>query len=335
VTNACDPEHDDQIAYLLKLAGRRRSPGPDQMRRAREAARVEWIRTLRVRGRRRLVIAAAVTIATGALASATWLWPSRALPDVDPPEVATLQRSVGSVRVTDAAGRQRDSSIAGEAMRVRAGDRVEMAGPSRAAFELADGTSVRLGGGTLVGFESNERLELTRGVLYVDANPGRRTRAIAINTPFGMVSHVGTQFELRVQPDSLNVRVREGEVAVVVDGSSMRQTSRAGEALLISRGRAAVRSRIATSGPEWDWVTTIAQPFRLEGATVAAFLEWVSREQGWHWEYADAATKRRAERTVLHGSIEGLTPEEALAAVLPASGLTSRRDGDRLIVTSP
>ena len=32
VTNAYDPEHDDQIAYLLKLAGRRRSPGTDAMR---------------------------------------------------------------------------------------------------------------------------------------------------------------------------------------------------------------------------------------------------------------------------------------------------------------
>ena len=149
-----------------------------------------------------------------------------------------------------------------------------------------------------------------------------------------MVSHVGTQFELRLQPDSLNVRVREGEVRRV-DGGSTRQTSRAGEALLISRDRPDVRSRIATSGPEWDWVTTVAQPFTLEGATVSAFLEWVSREQGWRWEYADAATKRRAERAVLHGSIEGLTPEEALAAVLPASGLTSRRDGDRLIVSSP
>jgi hypothetical protein len=150
-----------------------------------------------------------------------------------------------------------------------------------------------------------------------------------------MVSHVGTQFELRLQPDSLNIRVREGEVSVVVDGGNTRRTSRAGEALFISRDRPDVRSRIATSGSEWDWVTTIAQPFTLEGATVSAFLEWVSREQGWRWEYADAATGRRAERAVLHGSIEGLTPEEALAAVLPASGLTSRRDGDRLIVSSP
>ena len=331
VTNAYDPEHDDQIAYLLKLAGRRRSPGTDQMRRAREAARVEWKRALQARGRRRLLMTVAATIAAGALASATWLWPSRALPDVDRPEVATLQRVVGSIRVTDADGRERDSRIDRQTMPVRAGDHVDVPAGSRAAFELVDGASVRLASATLVVFESNGRLELKRGVVYVDAIPGRRL-AVVVDTPFGTVSHVGTQFELRLQPASLNVRVREGEV--VVDDGGARQTSRAGEALLISRDRPPVRSTIATSGPEWDWVTTVAQPFTLEGATVSAFLQWVSREQGWRWEYADAATKRRAERAVLHGSIEGLTPEEALAAVLPASGLTSRRDGDRLIVGS-
>jgi ferric-dicitrate binding protein FerR (iron transport regulator) len=327
VPNAYDPEHDDQIAHLLKLAGRRRSPGTDQMRRAREAARVEWVRTLRARGRRRLVIAAAVTMAAGALASATWLWPSRLSPPGARPELATLQRMVGSLRLTDAAGRE---AIERET-RVREGDRVEMLARSRAAFALADGTSVRLASDTLVVFDAHDRLRLERGTIYVDSNPAHRAGATAVETPFGRVSHVGTQFELRLQPASLNVRVREGEV--VVTGRAGPLTSRAGESLLITRDRAAERSSIAISGPEWDWVTSIAQPFALEGSTVATFLHWVSREQGWRWEYADAATNRVAERAVLHGSIDGLTPEEALLAVLPASGLSSRRDGDRLIVS--
>jgi hypothetical protein len=72
--------------------------------------------------------------------------------------------------------------------------------------------------------------------------------------------------------------------------------------------------------------------FTLEGATVSAFLGWVSREQGWRWKYSDAATRRVAERTVLHGSIDGPASGEGLLAVLPASGLTSTLEDDRLLV---
>jgi hypothetical protein len=58
-----------------------------------------------------------------------------------------------------------------------------------------------------------------------------------------------------------------------------------------------------------------------------------SREQGLRWEYSDSSIKPRAERIVLHGSVDGLTPEETLDAVLPTCGLTTRRDADRLIVS--
>jgi hypothetical protein len=241
--------------------------------------------------------------------------------------LAVVQRAIGDVRVMSAAGPQ---GHAGTIQRLRAGDRVEVEEAGRAAFELFDGTSIRLAGGTSVLFESANRLELARGILYLDSNPARQAGSIAVDTSFGRVSHVGTQFELRMQQHSLSVRVREG--SVVVETPHERLTSKAGEALLITRDRRAERSTMPTSGPEWDWLATIARPFTLEGATVPAFLQWVSREQGWRWEYADAATRRQADGAVLHGSIDGLTPEQALAAVLPASGLTSTRKGDLLIV---
>jgi hypothetical protein len=65
---------------------------------------------------------------------------------------------------------------------------------------------------------------------------------------------------------------------------------------------------------------------------VIAFLDWVSREQGWRWQFEQPAMRGRVEQIVLHGTIDGLTPEEALAAVLPTCGLSFRQDGARLIV---
>lgn len=101
---------------------------------------------------------------------------------------------------------------------------------------------------------------------------------------------------------------------------------------MLSRSGPPVRATIPTSGPDWQWVTDLAEPFQLEGARVPAFLHWVSREQGWRWQPEDPRMLDRLEQIVLHGSIDALTPEEALSAVLPTCGLTFRLEGERLIV---
>lgn len=329
---ADEPEYDNQIAELLKLAGPRPSPGADRTRQARDAAHGEWMRARRARGRRRLLAAVATAAAVGAIGVGAWLWTTRPAPSAGRLELASLRQVIGSVRIIDPSGRPADVDSVGKGRRLAAGDRVEVGDRSRAAFELADGTSVRLAGTTRVTLDANNQLELERGTMYVDSNPALRTNTTRVATAFGTVSHVGTQFELRLLPDSLNVRVREGEV--VVESREAKLTAHAGEALLLARNAPPQRTRISTSDAGWAWVVTLAAPFTLEGSTVSAFLEWASREQGWRWEYADADARRRAERAVLHGSIDGMTPGNALIAVLPASGLASARDGDRLIVSA-
>ena len=51
------------------------------------------------------------------------------------------------------------------------------------------------------------------------------------------------------------------------------------------------------------------------------FLDWIAGENGWQLRFADSAVEQKSQTTILHGSIKGLTPEEALAAVLPTSGV--------------
>ena len=325
VSHAYD-DHDNQIAYLLKLAGRRPAPGVERMARARQAAHAEWLRVRAVHRRRRMMMRVSVA-ATVALVGGVsiWQWPRRPAVNVERAEIARVQRIAGSVSI---AGRQTASVDA--AHPVRSGDRVVVAATGGAAFELGGGTSVRLATTTEVVFESGVRLSLVRGRIYVDADPARHSRPLAVDTPFGVVSHVGTQFELRLDDGGLGVRVREGEVAV--QGPHGRVMAGAGEALRMTTDRPVERARISTSGAEWDWVAMLAPPFVLEGATMPAFLDWVSREQGWRWEYAGASARRLGERAVLHGSIEGLSPDEALLTVLPATTLTATRRGDRLLI---
>ena len=324
------PGADAQVADLLKRAGRRPSPDPARVAQARDAARLEWKRALRASRWRTLFHAGAVAASIAGLAGTAWLWTNSSTPAVERPEVATVRTIAGAVRIIDGDRRQVSNGVHTPIRRLRGGDEVSVPTDGRVAVLLLEGTSVRMAGGAVVVFESRDRIALVRGTVYVDAAPERHQENLVVVTPFGSVRHEGTQFQLRLSDASLEMRVREG--TVTVDAQEGRLRSTAGEALVIGRARPPERRRIPTSGAEWAWVTAMASPFTLEGATVSSFLTWVSREQGWHWEYADAIAKRRGERAVLHGSIDGLTPEDAVRAVLPAAGLSAARDGDKLIV---
>jgi len=321
----------DQIGQLLKLAGRRQMPGVADMHRAREAAHAEWavvVRRRAWRGRWQIGLGA---LAAAFCALAAWMSlraPTTPRPSAD---VATIQRIAGTVLVTSA-GMDRQP-VTAPGVRLPPGTRIEIGDSGGAALALADGSIVRLDRATVAVIVETRQVNLERGAVYLDA--GRTpasTSPLRVETRFGAVRHVGTRFEVRLADTSMRVRVREGSVAVERQGTQW--TAPAGEALLFTGAGTPSRHQIAMSGAEWSWVDRLAAPFVLEGATVAAFLDWIGREQGWQWEIADAALRARASRIVLHGSIEGLTPEEALAAVLPAAGLSYRRDGTRVVVSA-
>jgi ferric-dicitrate binding protein FerR (iron transport regulator) len=331
----------DAIGQLLKLAGTRRMPDAAQMARARAAAHADWNALVQHRARRRRVawMLTAAAMAASVIAGLGWPWLARhrAASDVLP-QLASMRTVAGPVFLVTADGRR---SAIGSGARIGAGDRVETSNDGRAAFVLTGGVSVRLDRGTSIVLDGHGEATLERGAAYVDSGGAKRgggdsggepgVAGLEIKTTFGSVRHVGTQFEVRLQDSTLRVWVREGTVAVERAGT--RWTSQSGEALTLSRSGPPVRETIPTSGSDWKWVTDLAEPFHLEGARVPAFLQWVSREQGWRWQLDDPRMLDRVGQIVLHGSIDGLTPEDALSAVLPTCGLTFRLEGDRLIVS--
>jgi hypothetical protein len=317
----------DQIGRLLKLAGHRQMPDPADMRRAREAARTEWtgvVRRRAWRGRWRLGLGAMAAALCGIAAWVSLRTPAPAVPA----DVATFHRVMGTVVVTSVEGRR---TVTGPGIRLEPGARLEIANDSRAALVLIDGTTISFDRATVAVFANTHHVTLERGAAYIDSGGAAGAEsALRIETAFGAVRHLGTQFEVRVAAASMRVRVREGLVAV--ERGAAKWTTGVGEALVVAASGPPSRERIATTGPEWRWIHELSQPFILEGSTLQAFLDWIGREQGWRWEIADATLRARADRVVLHGSIEGLTPEEALSAVLPAAGLTWRREGTRLVI---
>lgn len=315
------------IRDLLVLAGRRPEPAPFRTARVRAVVEAEWRRSLPRRSRRRLrTLAAAVLGLTFAL----WWSRSPAPPPAPPPSappLATITRLRGAVQV----------SAAGSAFRpvatgtvLRAGTTVDAAG-GRALLTFRSGHSVRLDRDARIVLEATNQLGLARGRIYVDSGAGTPSGdGLRIMTRSGLVRDIGTQFEVDAAETFVQVRVREGAVRVDQPRTSIDVAK--GEAVRIGPGGATERRAIAPSGLEWSWLETIAMPFTIEGAELDAFLKWVSREQGWDWQFRDAAAARHAKGLVLHGSVEGLTPAEALEAVLPTCGMTSRLRGGMLIV---
>jgi hypothetical protein len=275
----------------------------------------------------------AAALVVAALGTATWLAGRESRPSTSTPaeEVAILQSITGPVFVTN--GELAKPVLARAGMRLRPGDRVETTDGGRAAFSLSGEDSIRLDRATVVVLAGADRLRLDRGAVYVDTGDGAHRSALRVHTAFGIVDHAGTQFEVCVRDRALRISVREGFVGVEHQGT--RSTSHAGERLILAADHSVERQTIEPFAADWRWITDVASQFDLEGAVVPEFLDWAARELGITGEYEYPAMRDRVGHIVLHGSIDGLTPDEALAAVLPRYGLAFEyRERGRILVTA-
>jgi ferric-dicitrate binding protein FerR (iron transport regulator) len=306
------------VERLIRVAGKRRPVPPERAMRVRATVHAEWRRAIRTDRRHRATsrlawsIAAAATIIVGLTLGA---WRFGVGPWVPVLPAASVERVVASVRLVDG---ERAFLETGEAL--LPGSLLETGADGRLAIRLASGHSVRLDTDTRLRLRSGSALDLDRGAVYVDSGvPDGGQKSIAIRTPLGVARDIGTQFEVRFRDESMLVRVREGDVEL--DHAGRAETASAGTELQLDASGELSRRAVPLHGTEWDWAVRIAPAFDLEGQSLAEFLGWASRETGMTVVYLDASTAQEARDIELRGSVEGLTPEEALAAVLPTCGL--------------
>lgn len=333
---------EQELAAIIRGAGARTRP-PEAAREAVYAAvHTEWraVVASRTRARWRTLgwsLAATLAVAT----VGAWL----AVPLVRPAAatVAEVVRSsgpvtvgpvnIGPVNIGDNPGKSSLASAqAGTA--IVAGTMVGTGQGGRAALRIG-AASVRIDEDSLVAFVSADQLVLRRGAVYVDTG-GAGAGSLRVGTPLGTVEHLGTQYETRLVGESLRVSVREGRVAVDrpdrPDHNSARLEGVAGERLTVESDGAVQRQIIGRSGEQWAWTSEIAPAFAIDERPLPEFLHWVSRETGLQVAYASPAVERQAEAVILRGSVTGLTPAQALTAVLATTELQSvETDGVLLI----
>ncbi len=333
---------EEEMRSLLEDAGPRPLIPEDDLAAITEAARATWLRRYGARrtparlGWRWVGLAAAAALAV-ALGLAWWVRTPEPAPAA-PPAVASIEVLTGVIRMRGTPG-EAPVLLSPDALGhpLPAGSELETGegtgATGRVALRVAGGASVRLDAGTRVRLASASSLYLVQGAVYVDTGAGSPGE-MAVRTAAGLFQDVGTQFEVRIEGRGeeavTRLRVREGRVVLNHGGGAV--TTGVGEELRVRGDGHLVRRPAAIYGPEWDWVLRTAPRLHIEGLKVRAFLDWIAREEGWRLEFADQKAASLAGSTVLHGSIEHLTPAETPDVVLPSCGLGHRVSDGTMVV---
>lgn len=310
----------DPIETLLRVTGRRPAVSADRTGRVRDAARARWMSEVAGRARRRRV-RWVVSMASAAVAIVAVGLGFRMLRPPIPAEPSGVrvervwnvaQLPVGSI--------------------VPRGYVVTTGLDARVALRAATGHSVRLDIDTTLRVISGSEFALERGAVYVDAHRGSAPSgtSIRINTPVGTVEDRGTQFEARLEGSALALRVREG--VVTVQRRDERFEAREGQTLRLGASGPVDRTEDAATGAAWSWVEAIAPAMEIDGKSLLDFLHWIARERGVRLEFDDPGLAEKAPKTVLRGSIAGMTPEQAVTSVLATCGLRHRWEDGALVV---
>jgi ferric-dicitrate binding protein FerR (iron transport regulator) len=316
---------DDRVGHLLRLAGPPAAPDEALRARVEGAALAVWARGLSARRTRRRLAWGAAGLAASVLAFLglpRWLGSPGELDR--PPRVATLLGAAGQLEDPRAGGSW-DAGVdfaAGAAL---------ASGPGvRATLALSHGRTLRIDELSRLALESPGRIRLSAGALYVDSPEGAEAAPLEISTPLGILTEEGTRFEVRVEGEVLSLRVREGRVALR-HGRDLWHAD-GGQRLDLDPGGSPQLSAWSPADPSWSWTWRAGVSFALEGESLDRFLAWYETESARPLRLLDDRARRAAPSIVLHGSIAGLPPDDALAVVLRSVGWRARAaDGGWLL----
>ncbi len=306
----------DDLAALLKKAGPRLQADPGMQAAVQAAAREAWLEQVALsRGRRNRRSFLSFAAAAGAAAVALGLWWGGAGTGTDA-ELARVVRTDSAVRYLPAG--TADWRPLPEGQVLGEGDALRTGAESRVALTLGDGVTLRLDVDSEWTLRDAGHSSLTAGAVYYDGGPVPGAHDHVIETDYGSVRHLGTQYEARLLRDALRLAVREGSVALSTNDRTVEVE--AGEWMEASN-RGARRGRVTPWDEQWAWIGGVTPPLDIEGRTLGDFLGWVARETGRPVVYLEPAAQRRAGEVVLRGSVVGLRPEQALDAVLATTDL--------------
>lgn len=313
-----------------------RAPGlsPEALRRIRAATQQEWqasVAQMPVQAparRRWLSLAAAASVAalTGVIGWNVFMVGTRN----DGAVLGEVAR-VDAPGIVESRYLQRDV-VVNPGAPLRVGQSLDIRGNS--LVTLTGGGNLRVARASAIEVVDAHTVKLERGELYVDIPPGvRGSDRFMVMTPAGEFRHVGTQFAVAIVNGFTRLRVREGSVQWhATDGDS---TVNAGTEIVIDLNHTVTRRAIATAGRDWAWAELMTPDIEIDNRPLLEFLEWFSRETGRKLVMANDAVRNQAATIRMRGNVRGLTPMEALSAVMAATTLRFELPVGVIRVSSP
>jgi ferric-dicitrate binding protein FerR (iron transport regulator) len=310
-----DQLQDDGIESLLREVGPRRRPSVAETAEVHRAVHAEWLAVVARRGRQRRFTAFAIAASLMLAIAAGWALRFTA----SPPDIAVTVAYVAT---------QDDASPFARGAIIPIGTAIETDADTRIALDYGPNISLRIDRESSLERIARNRFRLNGGAVYVDALP-RTHDDLIVETLAGEVRHLGTQYLIRQTADTVDVSAREGRVEISRAAGTALVS--AGERVRIDANGSLERGAISSQDPAWDWAEATSPAFSIEDRTLAEFLAWVARETGREVAYASADAQRAAATVKLRGSIEGLTPDTALNAVLATAGFATYASSDTVI----
>jgi ferric-dicitrate binding protein FerR (iron transport regulator) len=222
-------------------------------------------------------------------------------------------------------------NVLADGRQVFVGDHIDTASDGATSILLDGDISLRVDNHTQLQIVAADEFALLSGRVYIDTGDRIYSdRHVTITTASGSATDIGTQFSVSYAQDLMSVAVREGRV----DLSDKQHSYSAvrGQKVSLRDGQTAQIDAVEIAGAEWQWAIALAPDFDLEQHSVLDFLKWAARETGLELVFDDDQVRSAARTARSHGSISGLSPLEAVEAVLATTQFRYSIDGDTLLI---
>ena len=320
--------NDEQIEQLLKASGGRQDPDPQLAQDIRVATEGAWLAAVAAQRKQRQrqlwrklsAVAAGLLVVLGVVATSL----NRTAPSlVQTLAQVSFAQGQYQINLRTSTTFSSNSLQQGDVINTGADGLVNLTLHNQATLTLATNTQVHMVGPAHV--------QIVTGKIYIDS-PGTQSQLV-VDTEWGQIEDIGTQFEVTVTPSELQVAMREGQVKMALASGTHYANVQdgMGDVVNVDEQHHIQRSTLASNDPHWSWPLAALAPLDLEGLSLYQLMQWVSRATGKPVVYSAATVEQRAKQTRLSGGrLAAEDIDQALPLLLKTTSLIANIGVDKI-----